>query len=220
VRADARVGVGALARCAPAALPAGTVALACGRGGYVGLVRLPDGRLDVAAALDASALRAAGGAGALTETIVRSARLHEAPELSALAWHGTPLLTRTRARVATHRAFVLGDAAGCVEPFTGEGIGWALASAEVLAPIAAAAALGWTPGHAATWDRARRRVVTRRQRACRGLARLLRHPRPVAGAIAALGRRPTLGARVLARLQGPAVASRVPVRAAPPENSA
>ena len=39
----------------------GTVYMACGRAGYVGLVRLEDGRLDVAAALDAPAVRAPTG---------------------------------------------------------------------------------------------------------------------------------------------------------------
>ena len=41
-------------------------------------------------------------------------------------WHGTPGLTRRTRPLARDRLFYLGDAAGYVEPFTGEGIAWAL----------------------------------------------------------------------------------------------
>jgi flavin-dependent dehydrogenase len=39
--------------------------------------------------------------------------------------------------------FVIGDAAGYVEPFTGEGMAWALAAADGLAPLAARAVGAW-----------------------------------------------------------------------------
>src|SRR5262249_8439258 len=78
------------------------------------------------------------------------------------------------------RLFALGDAAGFAEPFTGEGIGWALQSAAALAPIAAHAARGWDPALQARWEQRWRRDVLSRQRSCRVIARLLPSPRILA----------------------------------------
>src|SRR5207248_10085392 len=55
------IGAGAIAPEAPTFYQAGTIYMACGAAGYVGLVRLEDGRLDIAAALDRSAAQRAGG---------------------------------------------------------------------------------------------------------------------------------------------------------------
>ena len=38
-------------------------------------------------------------------------------------------------RLSAQRVFLLGDAAGYAEPFTGEGIGWALSSAVAITPV-------------------------------------------------------------------------------------
>ncbi|NDH94853.1 MAG: hypothetical protein EBZ13_10060, partial [Planctomycetia bacterium] len=46
-----RIGVGATLPSASGSLPAGLLAMAVGRSGYCGLVRLEDGRIDLAAAL-------------------------------------------------------------------------------------------------------------------------------------------------------------------------
>ena len=63
-------------------------------------------------------------------------------------WRGTPPLTRRAPSLAAERVFVLGDAAGYVEPFTGEGMAWALASARPWPrwPAAAAALAPAWPG--------------------------------------------------------------------------
>ena len=52
--AGARIGAGATTTEAPDFYRPGVVYMACGAGGYTGLVRLEDGRLDVAAAFDAA----------------------------------------------------------------------------------------------------------------------------------------------------------------------
>src|SRR5262249_23226028 len=54
-----RVGAGVVAETAPDSYCSGVIYMAYGGGGYVGLVRLEDGRLNIAAALDVSPLRAA-----------------------------------------------------------------------------------------------------------------------------------------------------------------
>ena len=69
---------------------------------------------------------------------------------------------------------LVGDAAGYVEPFSGEGMSWALESASVLAEVLADERPGaWTPD---TYRRAWRDRIGRRQRWCRGLALALGRP--------------------------------------------
>ena len=97
-------------------------------------------------------------------------------DLCAAKWVGTPALTHRRRRVAASRLFVLGDAAGYVEPLTGEGIGWALASAVQLAPLALDATRGWRPQHASAWARRHRALTTRAWRRCHVLTRCARWP--------------------------------------------
>ncbi len=192
-----RIGAGVVVPSAPHAYTPGSVFMACSAPGYVGLVRLEDGRLDVAAALDRAAVRRAGGPGALAEAILDEAGLPPLAGLASLPWRGTPALTRHPKRRAAERVLALGDAAGYVEPFTGEGMTWALAAAVAAAPLAGRAARRWEPSLARAWEAAYRRTVTERQHVCRAAARLLRHPRLVRATIYILGRMPGLAAPVL-----------------------
>jgi menaquinone-9 beta-reductase len=83
----------------------------------------------------------------------------------------------------------LGDAAGYVEPFTGEGMTWAMLSAISVAPLAKE----WlrtrqdsrrqSVALANAWSRQHRSLLARRQRNCRNLAYLLRHPSAVRTAL-------------------------------------
>ena len=165
---------------------AGIVHMAHGRAGYVGLVRVEGGRLDVAAALAPTAVRA-NGIDATVAALLRDAGLPPLP--GSLAWRGTPLLTRAPRRPWSDRRLALGDAAGYVEPFTGEGIAWALLSARAAARLARD---GWRPGLGKVWARVHRREVRRRQRGCRWIARALRHPRLVRAGVGLLDRAPRL----------------------------
>jgi flavin-dependent dehydrogenase len=74
-------------------------------------------------------------------------------------------------------AALVGDAAGYVEPFTGEGIGWALTSAELLARCAASCEPGqWNESASRDYSRLWNAHVGRRQRLCRALAWTLERP--------------------------------------------
>jgi flavin-dependent dehydrogenase len=146
-----RIGAGTGLTEAPAFYRPGIVYMACGEHGYAGLVRLEDGRLDVAAALDASRVRACGGPGQAVVPLLAEAGWPIIPSLETAAWRGTAALTRRARRCAARRLFVLGDAAGYVEPFTGEGMAWALASALALAPLAVRAARRRQPTLADAW---------------------------------------------------------------------
>ncbi len=193
--ARSRVGAGTILDAAPDGYAPGRIFMACGRGGYVGLVVLEDGRLDVAAALDPAAVREAGGAAAAAAAIVASTRLPDVPGLAASRWRGTPALSRSPAKVVVGSVFRVGDSAGYVEPFTGEGIAWALAGGETLA-----ATLADDPDPAGRWERGHRRIVRDRQLACRTVARVLRSPAMTSMMAAALEFRPGLARPLLSAM--------------------
>jgi flavin-dependent dehydrogenase len=201
-----RVGSGAVAAEGPAFYGPGVVHMACGRAGYLGLVRLEDGRLDLAAAFAPSSLREAGGPARAAARLLEEVGWPAVPGIEALAWRGTPRLTRRPRRVAGPRLFLLGDAAGYVEPFTGEGMAWALASAAAVAPLAVAASRAWSPGAEGRWEQTHRAVVRRRQLACRAAALVLRRPWLTRACIALLARAPALAGPFVRRLNaaGPA----------------
>ncbi|MFN9133497.1 MAG: NAD(P)/FAD-dependent oxidoreductase, partial [Phycisphaerales bacterium] len=121
-----------------AVVPDGTVLLVHGVGGYVGFVRMPDGTIDLAAAIDPRRARAAGGPIMLLRRIIEQARvavrLDENVRLT-----GTPLLTRRRRMLSMPGLIIAGDSAGYVEPFTGEGMTWAALSGAQAGSLAAAA---------------------------------------------------------------------------------
>lgn len=190
---SSRAGAGAVHAGPLPGYDAATVHMACGRGGYVGVVRAEQGRHVVAAALAPRLLRAAGSPARAAAAIVREAGLPELP--ADLAWRGTPLLTRRRARPFAERLLVLGDAAGYAEPFTGEGMAWAVASARAAAALVAD---GWRADAGRAWARSLRRLVARRQRRCRMLARALRAPFVARAAVALLARQPALARPFLA----------------------
>jgi flavin-dependent dehydrogenase len=188
----ARIGAGTVSAAASDFYRRGTIYMTCGAGGYLGLVRLEDGRLDLAAAFDASGLRRAGGPGPAATQLLDAAGWPSPPDLAQLPWRGTLALTRQARQLAAERLFVLGDAAGYVEPFTGEGIAWALASGVAVAPLAAHGASAWRPELKREWAARYRRVVSRRQAVCRAAAAVLRHPLLTGAAVAVLARFPAL----------------------------
>ena len=200
----ARVGAGAIVDAAPGWYGRGTIFMACGRGGYLGLVRLENGRLDLAAAFDVAWLRRAGGPGRAAAVLLAEVGWPAVPGLAEAAWRGTPRLTRRLVRPAGERLFVLGDAAGYVEPFTGEGIAWALASAAALAPLADRAVRGWSAALAAEWCRLYRQTIVRRQVACQVTAAVLRHPALVRAALRVLAAAPGLAGPLVRHLNAPA----------------
>lgn len=202
VQPGSRIGGGVVlpAGAAPEFYSAGRLFMAPGRGGYVGLVRLADDSLDVAAAFDAGFVRMSGGLANSANTLLASARW---PALPDAEWKGTPALTRQRPTIAEHRLFAVGDATGYVEPFTGEGMAWAISSAAALAPIAAQASREWNDDCIAEWQRTHARIVGRRQWFCRAAARVLRSPVLTTLAVRALGVAPALARPFVAALNRP-----------------
>lgn len=199
-RTGSRIGVGAVVKVSAVDVDVepGVIAMACGGAGYVGMTPLADHRLDIAAALTPSAVRAAGGvAGALRQTLA-DAGVESGGDLAGLKWQGTPALTRRVARPWGERLLAVGDAAGYVEPFTGEGMAWALAGGAALGETVLHHGGRWHDALGPAWAATHRRLIHRRHARCRIIARALRHPALCAAAVRAIGCVPVV-ARPLVR---------------------
>jgi menaquinone-9 beta-reductase len=197
VARHSRVGTGCFLDDAPPGYETGTIHMAVGGAGYVGLVRLADGRLHVAGAIRPGAIHDAGGPGAAAASILAEAGLPEVPGLETATWRGTPGLTRRARPLADERLLILGDAAGYVEPFTGEGIAWALASARAIGPLAVRAIERWEPRLAHDWEILHGRVVRSRQVLCRAAAGILRRPWLTRAAFQLIARLPISAGKLL-----------------------
>lgn len=132
------IGAGAAFESSSQDYVAGTIYMACSKYGYAGIVRLENDWLDVAAALyDPAGEQRSLPLGQRISKIILESGMPPIPELSreggsAIQWKGTPLLHRQRV-VAAKSVMAVGDAAGYVEPFTGEGMAWALRTAKIAA---------------------------------------------------------------------------------------
>jgi len=204
VASNSRLGAGTIVSRVPEGYEDGVVTLACGRDGYVGAVRLEDGQLDVAAALGRDSMRSAGGPGRAAESILNDVGLAPIPGLREAAWRGTPALTRRPAAIAGDRFFVLGDAAGYVEPFTGEGMAWAIDAAAAVSETIHAASRDWDASFERAWVRRHRAVVRHRQWGCRLVASVLRRPTLARMTIGLCGRKPALARPLVRHLTEPA----------------
>lgn len=177
IEKNSRIGIGAIIDDDSSAYPRDLLTMAVGRAGYVGLTRVERGRLNIAAAVDPHEMQHGKPAADVIAEILDECRLPIPAGALAAHWMGTPLLTRSTQQPSDYRLFLIGDATGYVEPFTGEGMAWALASAAAVVPFAVAARSGWTNRLSQEWKTALRRNVVSRQWICRWLAKLLRHPR-------------------------------------------
>ncbi|MFM8413469.1 MAG: NAD(P)/FAD-dependent oxidoreductase, partial [Planctomycetota bacterium] len=209
VATASRLGLGATLAVGAGGPPPGELVMAVSREGYCGVVRLEDGRVDLAAAVDRRAVAAAGSAAAVVARILAETAgdrlaglILEAP-LATATFRGTPPLTRAQAvATPTGRILRVGDAAGYVEPFTGEGMGWALASArlldQALAPVwmAARGGAGDFAMAAARYARLHAGHFSRHHARCRRIALAVRRPWVVGSAVRLARLAPAVAARV------------------------
>ncbi len=192
IAADARVGAGVIVNNAPPEYKPGTIFMGVSSDGYVGVAQLVDQRLDVGAALNTSALKGDGNMGTVAARVLRSAGLPPIPGLEQLPWRGTPGLTRRPSRVAAKRLLLIGDAAGYVEPFTGEGMACALDCAWAAGELIPQGAARWDDRLERAWTDQHRRMIRQRQALCRATSAMLRRPGLVQMAIGVLAFAPVL----------------------------
>ena len=173
---SSRMGVGAIVRDESSAYADRTVFMAVGASGYAGVVRVGDSHLIVAGAIDPAAMKMSGSAGAAVGALLGASGGARIEGLASARMLGTGRLTRRVRRVAGERAFAIGDAAGYVEPFTGEGMTWAIETGLGAVALAARAAERWDDRLANEWVSRHRQRIAVRHRACRAVAGLLRMP--------------------------------------------
>jgi menaquinone-9 beta-reductase len=195
-----RIGLGAVLDHSPACVEPDTLYMACGVEGYVGIAPVEGGRLDIAAAVDAAALRADTSPGKLISSILNHAGLPLPGDLDRVLWRGTPPLTRKTYPLGSNRCLLVGDAAGYVEPFTGEGIGWSLMSAVLACSLLANGLEVWDDRLPDRWKKMHDRAFGRHQRNCRRIVQLLRSKTVRTIVLWSLHRAPSLARPIVRRL--------------------
>jgi flavin-dependent dehydrogenase len=174
-KANSRIGIETIVEKFPECYQAGTIHMVVGSEGYVGLTQICNQRLHVAAAVDRSALQARGP-DRLIEHALRQSGLPPLVLDAERTWRGTPPLTARASHVADHRVFLIGDAAGYVEPFTGEGIRWAVESGMGVVPWILRAVAKWEERYVGQWTDWYGTHIAHRQRLCRSIAWGLKSP--------------------------------------------
>lgn len=186
-------------------VPRGVIAMAVDAVGYLGMVRLADGRLNIAAAVRRDAMNQDESLGQTMNGVLERAGFPSLAELERAVWTGTAPLTRSASRLAGPRLFVVGDAAGYVEPFTGEGVAFAVIAGILVSPFVERAIQRWDPLIGHQWEATYRATVLRRQWLCRGLSALVRCPRLVRITSGFVSAFPSLARHLVARLNRPMI---------------
>jgi flavin-dependent dehydrogenase len=184
----ARVGIGAVVDSPGRTPEPGHIEMHIGQGGYVGIAQAGASTI-IGAAIEPGALR--------THTPVQVVERILRRSVPATRWRGAPALTRRRGIVSAPRLFLAGDACGYVEPITGEGMTWAIASAASLAPLIRARA-GGELGTERRWNELHARVVASRRATCHAARLALSSTFLTFGAARALGAS-SLARRTVAR---------------------
>ena len=174
--------------------------MAIGGNGYVGLVRREDGALNLAAAFDRTVVQSSGGVTHAAELVLRQAGFPMPLSLETSRWQLTPALTRRADVFSGDRFLLLGDATGYVEPFTGEGMAWALAAGAAVAPFVQEAQGEWTTELGQRWQRRLETLTISRQRLCSVLSTLLRHPLATHALFRLGSQWPAIPQRIISRL--------------------
>lgn len=210
VRRLSRVGVGSVVDGWSHSVEGRVVRMAIGRFGYVGMVGVGNGRMNLAAALDPTRLRSER-APEMASRILAECRVEAPPVLSNAIWMGTPALSRRTVHPAGYRLLLVGDAAGYTEPFTGEGMAWALEDAREAERLLAGGFACWRSEIESAWAV---HVRSRRRRDWFGgaMARVLASPAAVRVSMNLVARAPMLAHRGIGRVQGrrPAIDASAP----------
>ncbi len=177
IRKDSRIGFQASWLADSPEYPVGQLTMAAGPGGYVGVTRVERQQINMAAALDPREFGKYGRPEKMVESLLHHCNLSIPEGFADARWTGTPPLTQRSATVAAERVFLVGDAVGYIEPFTGEGMAWALAGATSLVPIVESGCRQWTGSLARQWEDILQTRIGHHQWVCQLLATILRRPK-------------------------------------------
>lgn len=210
IKRNSYVGLGATLDTAHSDVPPGVVDMHVTRHGYIGRVLLPDGRVDVAAAVNPRRLKVGESSAQVMGEMLRGVPgipQQAIDDARQARWRGTPKLTMRSTRLVHGRVFLVGDAAGYIEPFTGEGMGWALSSGielgAILGDIALTSERQSLPDIHRRWSKAHKQCVRRRQSACHAIRWGLRQPVLLRGLLRAANHLPRPFENYAARVGAP-----------------
>lgn len=203
VRPDSRVGIGCIIESHQVVEP-GTINMYYNPRGYLGAVSLEDGRTNLAAAVDAQILKDFGAGRTVAKILsgfasTRNWRSYAADQ----HWRGTVALSRKRKNVWGERVFVVGDAGGYLEPFTGEGMSAALASAKIVLPLVLSSIEEWQPSLGMRWQTLHRSHGTSDRFICKAATAILRKPKLVTATASVLENYPGMWTRVASLVNKP-----------------
>ena len=201
IREQSRHGAGCVVDDDSDHYPSGAIHMAIGDQGYVGLVRREDGLLNLAGAFDRDALSQGRGAVDAAQHVLNQAGFPVPPTLQrGQRWQLTPALSRNADVVAGERFLVMGDAAGYVEPFTGEGMAWALTAGAAAAPFVLEGLERWTGDLETRWKTTLQVHIGRRQMVFRALSSVLKRPVPTTVLFELVKRWPTVAESIVSSL--------------------
>jgi menaquinone-9 beta-reductase len=203
VAPNSRVGIGAVLSGDFDVCPAGQLTMILSRDGYVGISSVRERQFNVAAAVDRKALLRTTPAKIVAE-ILTHAGISFPADLMTAHWRGTLPLTSRPKHVAAERVLLIGDAGGYIEPFTGEGMAFALEAATAISPLVVQAVQSWTPDIAQYWETLHQQMVRDRQRTCRQLAWILRRPWAAFLTVGICRALPGIAERLISRTNVPA----------------
>jgi flavin-dependent dehydrogenase len=199
VSAESRIGVQCILPngCAPEYAD-GQLHMMVGRNGYAGICSTDGETIDIAAAIDPASIQPMGGIDSVVRSILADCAATGIDWPTDCTWLATPALTRSSMRVADDRVFLIGDAIGYLEPFTGQGMSWALASVEAVMPLVQEVAQGkWKEEIATRWNDWAYRQRIHHQRTCRWIANRIRQPHSAAWVLQACNWIPPLRATII-----------------------
>lgn len=201
VASDSRIGVGASFTVEnTSAYPAGMIHMAIHKSGYVGLVRVEGEILNLAAAIDRDFIKQSAGPAAAVLQILRESGSPVLPEMTESSFKGTLPVTRKTLRPVGNRLFILGDAAGYLEPFTGEGMANAITEGVAVAQLVPEGLRHWDSALEQKWLSIHYSLTEGRLFWCRWLARLLRSPTAVGWGLRLFHLFPGMARPIVARL--------------------
>jgi len=176
VAQNSLIGAGANLKLSQSSYRLGTVYMVVEKEGYLGIVQTAEKQLTLAAALNVSHLKRNGGVTGSVKALFNKAAFPDIHGWEKLQWKGTVSLTREAKNISDGRVFAIGDAASYIEPFSGEGMTWALYSVEALLPILKGAILKWEPDYTAQWQCRYREVIRPMQARAKVVSSLIRKP--------------------------------------------
>ncbi len=153
----------------------GVIYMACDDDGYVGMVKLESDLVDVAAALvSGSRATERGTPQQRIDAILQRSSFPPSNLRDRTPVLTTPPLRRSR-RAPCGPILMIGDAAGYVEPFTGEGMTWGMQSG-IAAADRIAASISNLAKVSEHWDRELENLLSAKRRRCRAVTTMLRWP--------------------------------------------